>query len=303
MHDREPSELIFVAGFLGAGKTTLVNRLLTLIDERPIGLIVNEFGEHGVDGALVTPGYEPVELNGGQIFCACLSPKLLESLADMHRRELPIVVVEASGLARPAVLTSLLDQLEHLLPGAYRFRGMMTVVDAARIEKLAAMAPVVDEQIRHANTVLVNKVDLVDEASVARIEARIRDLNPDAAIGRTIRCEITAEAIPSVGAVHAIGQDPDDWPRGRPQPFSLLVEVGDPEEAQERCRRSASLAMRIKGFVLSRTGPLVVDAVGDQVRVEPAKPERARPCITVIPVSSEAAEELRSIWSGHLSRA
>lgn len=301
MPQDRPTDLILLGGFLGAGKTTLLNRLLGLITNRPIGVIVNEFGEHGIDGALVAPGHEPVELNGGQIFCSCLSPRLLEALIDMQERALPTVLVEASGLARPASLDSLLEQLGRLAPGAFRFRGLVTVVDADRYDTLARMAPVVEEQVSYASLILVNKADLVEEARIAQVEERVREINPGARVIRTVRCNVPWEAIPGAGAKvqrRAISACVQGWPMGRPQPLTLATAVRDRADAQRRCRESAALAMRIKGYVRCAAGGMLrVDAVGDQVHVSPADESEERVGLTIIPARNDGREQLAAIWS------
>lgn len=260
-------------------------------------MIVNEFGEHGVDGSLVAPGHEPVELNGGQIFCSCLSPRLLETLVSMRERDLRIVLVEASGLARPAALASLLEQLERLVPGGYRFRGLMVVVDADRFDKLARMAPVVEEQVRHADALLVNKADLVDRERIEEVEAHVRQINPTAPMTRTVRCDVRWEAVPNGAHPDSTrGVDVGGWPMGRPEPLHLEVTVRDREDAARRCRDSAGLALRIKGFARGGAGLLRIDAVGDRVDVEVAELPDGRSGVTVIPATHDCRDRLLAIW-------
>jgi G3E family GTPase len=187
--------LHFIAGFLGAAKTTLLNSILGLLAGRTVGVIVNEFGDVGVDSRLVEGGQAVLELCGGQIFCSCLSGSFLETLARLRARDVEVALVETSGLARPSTLPEILGGVERIGPGAYDYHGMITVVDAARFSRLSAVTPAAEEQVRFSQVVLLNKVDLVSDAAATALEERLRVLNPSAEIHRTVRCRVDSSIL------------------------------------------------------------------------------------------------------------
>ncbi|KAF1059961.1 CobW family GTP-binding protein [Burkholderia gladioli] len=175
-----------VSGFLGAGKTTLVNHLLNAWPDR-IGVVVNEFGEAGIDGDLIVAEEQAlVEISNGCICCtvrADLVASLNELLARQANGSMPPLdrlIVETSGLADPApVLQSFLAD-----PGlreSVELESVATVVDAFHLPRQLDDA-IACEQIAFADVVIVNKLDLVDAAARADIERRVRALNPAATL-------------------------------------------------------------------------------------------------------------------------
>ena len=170
-------------GFLGAGKTTLVRRLLTKpVDTLKTAVIVNEFGEVGVDGRILSgSSVDVIELTSGCLCCTLRGALSLaiEELRDMQQIER--VIVEATGVAQPA------EMLESLAePGGtleLEVGRLATVVDIAKLPKLLPMlGEFYANQIRHADIVVLNKCDLVAPDDLEKARARILEVNPAADI-------------------------------------------------------------------------------------------------------------------------
>ena len=185
-----------LTGFLGAGKTTLLDRILREPHGRRYLVVINEFGETGIDHDLVESSDEVVmEMNNGCICCtvrADLIGILSRALAD--GRPFDAVIVETTGLADPGpvVQTFFVDTT---LSERLRLDAVVTVVDAHHIESQLERAEEAGEQVAMADIVILNKTDLVTGAALDRVEQRVRSLNPLAAIHRTRRCEVALGAV------------------------------------------------------------------------------------------------------------
>ncbi|WP_105373326.1 CobW family GTP-binding protein [Neorhizobium huautlense] len=189
-----------LTGFLGAGKTTLLNRLLTERHEERIAVIINEFGEVGIDGKLIIETSEAVvELNNGCI-CCTVREDLIGALRDLLASEhvFDRIVIETSGLADPApVIQSFV--LDEVLSDRVQLDAIVTVVDARHVGQQLGQDEAV-EQISFADLVLLNKTDLVSAHELAAAEKQVRQLNPLARLIHTKDCAVPIDVVLDLGA-------------------------------------------------------------------------------------------------------
>jgi len=189
-----------LTGFLGAGKTTLLNRLLSETRGERIAVIVNEYGEVGIDGQLVIETQDDViELNNGCICCTVRSD-LISAIGGLlaSGRTFDRLIIETSGLADPApVIQSFV--LDDILSASLQLDALVTVVDVRHLERQLEHDEA-REQIAFADVLLVNKIDLEDDAKVRHVEAEVPRLNPLAVLHRTHNGAIAREAVLDVGA-------------------------------------------------------------------------------------------------------
>src|SRR5919199_936169 len=188
-----------ITGFLGSGKTTLLNHILTNQQGLKTAVLVNEFGEIGIDNELiVTTTDNMVELNNGCI-CCTINNDLAEAVYKILEREdkVDYLVVETTGLADPlpVALTFLGTELRDLT----RLDSIVTVVDCANFSLDLFNSEAAYSQIAYGDIMLLNKVDLVDEADVDALEVRIREIKADARILRTTKSQVPLALILSVG--------------------------------------------------------------------------------------------------------
>ena len=180
-----------LTGYLGAGKTTLLNRILSEPHGKKYAVIVNEFGEIGIDNDLIIGADEEVfEMNNGCI-CCTVRGDLIRIIAGLMRRSRTFdgIVVETTGLADPAPVAQTFF-VDDDVRRKTKLDAIITVADAKHLLEQVEQAPEAQEQLAFADIVLVNKVDLVDASGLATVERRIRNLNPYAKIHRTERCNI-----------------------------------------------------------------------------------------------------------------
>ncbi len=178
-----------LTGYLGSGKTTLLNRILSGTHGKRFAVIVNEFGEIGIDNDLIVDADEEIfEMNNGCI-CCTVRGDLIRIIAGLTRRSRNFdgIVVETTGLADPAPVAQTFFVDEDVRRKT-RLDAIITVADAWHLLEQIDRAPEAQEQLAFADVVLVNKVDLVEASSLAAVERRIRSINPYAVIHRTERC-------------------------------------------------------------------------------------------------------------------
>lgn len=294
----EPIDVWILGGYLGAGKTTMLNALLRsprLSDRNP-ALIINEFGRIGVDGALVEHrNLARYEINKGSLFCACTRTdfvRALESIADAAHRTL---FIEATGVAEPVDIEDLL--VNGSRPGRFRLCGNICVVDASGFTQVAAFLKPAVEQVRWADTLVINKCDLVDDNQLALLRRVLTGINQTALLRETTNGQISIESLlenerkerngagpPVTYTPSPIGTERASYPRSAPSEIFALAFTS--EAAIEEQRFSDALSklgdhiLRLKGNVGFSGGLSYVEMVcGKETRREPV--QNLSDCFTV----------------------
>jgi len=189
MSDKVPVTVL--TGYLGAGKTTLLNRILSEPHGQKYAVIVNEFGEIGIDNELIVNADEEVfEMNNGCI-CCTVRGDLVRIIDGLMRRKgkFDAIIVETTGLADPAPVAQTFF-MDEAVGAKTKLDAVVTVADAKWLSDRLKDAPEAKNQIAFADVILINKTDLVSPAELNEIEARIRGINPYARLHRTERAKI-----------------------------------------------------------------------------------------------------------------
>jgi len=185
-----------ITGYLGAGKTTLLNRILTEEHGRRYAVIVNEFGEIGIDNDLVVGADEEVfEMNNGCICCTVRGDliRIIEGL--MRRRgKFDAIIVETTGLADPAPVAQTFF-VDADVKDAARLDAIVTMADAKWLSERLKDAPEAKTQLAFADVVILNKTDLVTPEELEEVEARIRGINPYATLHRAMKADVPLKAV------------------------------------------------------------------------------------------------------------
>ena len=293
--------VIAVTGYLGAGKTSLLNHVLRAPGAR-IGVVINDFGDVNVDAALVTGQVdEPVSIAGGCVCCLDDENGLDEALAKLTdpRLALDAIVVEASGLADPVAVSRLIrfSGVERVRPG-----GVVDVIDAVTHFDVVDRGGVPLARYGAASLIVVNKLDQIPEddraAELARIEARIRERNPHAHVVGAIGARIDPALLYDVA-------DSDDG-SGQLSIRDLLIDVDaddhhhvhaatvtatsngsiDPAVLLDLLEEPPAGVYRLKGTVAvrsrTRVRSYVVNVVGSSVHVATAPPNVRTNCLVAI---------------------
>jgi len=190
-----------LTGFLGAGKTTLLNRILSENHGKRIAVIENEFGEVGVDQALVIGAEEEIFETSNGCICCTVRGDLIRVLGQLTRRRdrFDYILVETTGMADPGPVAQTFF-LDDDLREQFVVDAIVTVVDARHFEQQLQQLEEPAIQVGFADVVILNKTDLVAATDLARIEQRIRGINGTAKIVRAVNAQVPVEAVLGLGA-------------------------------------------------------------------------------------------------------
>lgn len=280
------SKLYLTTGFLGAGKTTFLKNFIRLFAGQKIQLIVNEFGQEGVDGVLLSELDAFLqEISGGSVFCSCRIDQFEKALRESADVNADVILVEASGLSDPTGVRKLFSQtgrLPHI-----EYMGGICLIDAVRFPKLYATARTCVKQLAASDVAIVNKTDRAGAEQLSETLSLVRGQRPDMPVLQT-----------SFGAV-------DDSVFGllenaRALPEGDLTLTADltlrklniriaptitAYELQKFIEMFIEETFRVKGFIQTADGLRFADCVGNVAKVEPYPlevPEEKLGCLTVL---------------------
>lgn len=267
-------ELYLITGFLGSGKTTLINQILNLENGKKTGLIVNEFGKEGVDGKLIKSGagLEMKELNNGSVFCQCIKEDFIRALCDFQNYDLDIVFIEASGLSDHSNMLLILDSVKKTTGKEYSYKGSICVVDAVYFLEQIELLPVLERQISYSNVILINKIDLQTAEKISEIEEKIRSINKKAIVYKTSFCKFDPEVLDKVSKPLVEASESTNTVSTRPYSVVLKIKNDAKKDAVEDFIKSIMpSAYRIKGFLNIKGSNYIVNCVNDEFFMEETK--------------------------------
>lgn len=202
MTDKIPVTVL--TGYLGAGKTTLLNRILTEDHGKRYAVIVNEFGEIGIDNDLVVGADEDVfEMNNGCV-CCTVRGDLIRVVAGLMKRQRPgkpafdAIIVETTGLADPGPVAQTFF-VDEDVKAKTQLDSVTALVDAKHVMARLDDSKEAREQVAFADRIILNKVDLASDIELAEVERRLRKLNPLAPITRATRADVPLDQVLGLG--------------------------------------------------------------------------------------------------------
>ena len=260
-----------LTGYLGAGKTTLLNRILTEQHGRKYAVVINEFGELGVDNDLVVDTDEEVfEMNNGCICCTVRGDLIRIVGGLMKRRDkFDGIIIETTGLANPAPVAQTFF-VDEGVRAKTRLDAVVTVVDAKHLPLRLADSHEAEDQIAFADVIVLNKTDLVTPEELEDVERRIRAINKFATIHRTQRSAVPIDQVLDRGAfdlnrVLSFAPDflEDDEHEHNEDVASMSFEVQKPIDP-EKFNAWIGLLLQEKGQDLLRTKGILAYANDDR---------------------------------------
>ena len=297
--------LALVTGFLGSGKTTFLKQLARRYRGRKIVFLVNEFSAKDVDGALLareTP--DVVSVAGGSIFCRCLVTEFIARLRELPARfgtpaaPVEAVVVEASGIANPAVAGQMLREAQ--IDRQYDLTDVVAIVDPGSFGKLLRTLPNIRAQIEGASHILINKTDAYPAALVGQTETFVREINPAVT---PVRTTFGAANVELFGARFTGAQGGELAPCSDPNFATFNVPL-DRDLDLDRFRAALEAVKddvyRIKGFVVAAGRRLYLDYSASGLRVEETAEQRPSELVFILrgPATAAARRFLNDVRMG-----
>lgn len=284
--------IVLVSGFLGSGKTTFLNKLFNSFPSLKFGIIINDFGELGVDASLIkkTAGSVVTELNNGQIFCSCLAGSFIKAVSAYAEIDIDYLLVETSGLAKPSPLLEIIEEIKKLNGERFSYHGMISLVDSGNYLKLSTVLKAVDEQISYSDIVLLNKIDTTDAETLTRAEMKILSINPDAEVIRTEYGHMAVEVFLGLKEKSEIS-GPDrryaGWGEpGRPVPLVFKNENAIRlDELKTFIDSVEKDAYRMKGLLQTDEGLVYVDSTvgGSRIKIGAEVATQAEGLVVILP--------------------
>jgi G3E family GTPase len=286
-----PIPVTVLTGYLGAGKTTLLNRILTEDHGKKYAVIVNEFGEVGIDNDLVVDTDEEIfEMNNGCI-CCTVRGDLIRIIEGLMKRKgnFDGILIETTGLADPAPVAQTFF-MDDDVRARTRLDAIVTVVDALNLAKRLDDAPEAEDQVAFADVILLNKVDLVSPEALAEVRRDIRAINPYARIIETERCNVELADILDKGAFdlsRILTVEPDfltdDHHHHNEDVRSISLKSGDVDPdtffdwIQRETQAQGANILRLKGIIAFKDDPerYVVQGVHMIIEGDHQRPWRA----------------------------
>ena len=185
------TQVFLITGFLGSGKTTFLNRLIEAFPKnRKLTLLVNEFGEVGVDGALVEgEDIDTMEISKGSIFCVCVKTDFIKGLYELNSTVKPdVLLIESTGVANPSDLKR--DLKLPIFNDRFQFREQFCLIDAAHFLDAYDVYASLEKQIASSTVFIINKTDMTTPKRIAETKEVVRRFHPDPVFYETIYAEI-----------------------------------------------------------------------------------------------------------------
>jgi len=260
---------LVVSGFLGSGKTSLVAHLLEHAQKLGlrIAIVSNELGELGVDRSLLGAGGEAfVEIEGGCVCCE-LSDDLIETLEVLHQQVNPDrIVIETSGVALP--FDTQLNFWREPISAWIGDDMAIVVVNAEQVLEGRDLGGTFQDQVFSADLLVLNKIDLVSESDLPGVEARLREIEPEAPLVRAVRGRIEPNLLfpPDALSVDRSQLPPEATPHHHESFTTQIWEVpSGMSEAQIEAELADTSLLRAKGFVETQDGLRLIQLVGRRI--------------------------------------
>ena len=271
--------VLLITGFLGAGKTTFLNELLTYLNEqnKSVALLINEFGRTNIDKKLVDPDAGTIyEVNQGSIFCVCTRDQFIKALDDIatHSPAFDVAVIESTGIANTRDIGVYLDTPP--LNERLDIKQNFCLIDAANFHKVYTTLPAVKTQVEEASLCIVNKTDLVKKDYIPELKEKISSLNPTSPIIETEYGKVDFSKHLNLNG-HWDTKGTLDIAPPKDITSITLASPGtfSKEKVHNLLNRHSESLLRAKGFLNMSEGSAYIEWVGDSFFSKPSKEENS----------------------------
>lgn len=271
----EALPVTIIGGYLGAGKTTMVNHLLRTANGQRLAILVNEFGELPIDEDLIEAQDEDIISIAGGCVCCSFGSDLTGALLEMAKLEPrpDHLIIESSGVAIPSAIAGSISLLD-----AFRIDGIVVLADAETVQQSAAdkyMSDTVLRQISDANIIVLNKTDLIDADALGQTLAWLKLQNPNVRIVAAQQGAVLPDIVLGSFLGHAAQSGPTHHTEAMEMRTLTVPDFVDAQELAAKLAETGAGLVRAKGFVTSRSGEKqLIQVVGNRWAVTAAPPGR-----------------------------
>jgi len=194
MATAETTKVFLITGFLGSGKTTLLNRIIARFPkDMKLTILMNEFGEIGIDGTLVEgEDIDMLEISRGSIFCVCVKTDFIKGLYELNTKIKPdILLMESTGVANPSDLKR--DLQLPIFNNRFQFKEQFCILDAVHFHDAFEAFASLEKQIASSTVFIIKKVDLATPESIDRVKKIVAEFHPDPVFIETTYSDIPLE--------------------------------------------------------------------------------------------------------------
>ncbi|GAB4249192.1 MAG: hypothetical protein Kow00129_09980 [Thermoleophilia bacterium] len=207
----DKTDVYLISGFLGAGKTTFLNRLIKRVpDDITFLILMNEFGEVGLDGTLIEgEDLDMLEISKGSIFCACVKTDFIKGLHEIaHSVKPDVMLIETTGVANPHDLDR--DLKLPIFNGVFRLRDKFCLIDAGNFLDTYASFLAIEKQLESSDVFIINKIDEADETIIEQIKEVVREFNPNPRFYEAVYADVDFEELFETGALRGRLEEVED---------------------------------------------------------------------------------------------
>jgi G3E family GTPase len=194
MATAETTKVFLITGFLGSGKTTLLNKIIARFPkDKKLTILMNEFGEIGIDGTLVEgDDIDMLEISRGSIFCVCVKTDFIKGLYELNTKVKPdVLLIESTGVANPTDLKR--DLKLPIFNDRFHFQEQFCVIDAVHFLDAFEVYASIEKQIASSSVFIINKTDLATPESIDAVKKVVRQFHPDPSFFETTYTELPLE--------------------------------------------------------------------------------------------------------------
>ena len=299
------TKLYVLTGFLGSGKTTVLLKLIQVLQGRKIGIIQNEFGKLGIDGTILrNDDIQMVEINRGSIFCTCQKLNFVNALSDMTQHDFDYLFVESSGWGDPSNVEEILEATKVVSGKEYDFRGVICFVDAVNFLEQVCDEETAFRQLKHCNLAVITKTDLADRAQLAAVEEKVREINPVCEILHSSMGEMDYSFLKKDLMIYRWAECEETTNSSENKPKSVFLEYDGTVKKEQLTAFLQAVAPqlhRVKGFCnIECCGWNQVDVVGSLIDYKPSESFEKSQLVFISKVGPAVIKTILDAWKANV---
>lgn len=300
------TQLYILTGFLGAGKTTFMLKVLEQLKEHKVGIIQNESGKVGVDGTILRQnGIEMIELNNGSIFCSCHKNGFVTTLATMAKRNFEYLLVESTGIGDPSNVNEIVKKANEAAEGCIDFKGVICLVDAVNFIWQLSVHEEAMRQVKHCHMAVISKSDLLGNQGTADIEAAIRGINPVCPIYYCNFGQMDMDFLRQDMLKYDWCDAEESINSRDSRPKTIFINVKEPVDKKELMaflKAVGPWVLRVKGFTeVAGQGMCQVDVVGKVMAIRPTELDTKAQLVFISANGPAIIRDVFTAWKENVS--